>query len=183
MSDETAADTPARIPRLERICIRGVYFPTARRVRDPANWYPSFKAAIDGLTDERCWDPTLSAPRTVIIAAARRQAGRVAAMANTRSTNPSSHIAPSRTVHKIKVTLRDSRPPVRRRLEVPSGTTLRASHGIIQAAFGWEDHHMSAFGIGHDRYGVSGPGLGIRSAASKRLDQVAPRTGDRLRNT
>ncbi|WP_405884961.1 hypothetical protein OG762_43345 [Streptomyces sp. NBC_01136] len=52
-SDETAADTLARIPRLERIYIRGVYFPATRRVRDPSNWYPSFKAAIDGLTDEK----------------------------------------------------------------------------------------------------------------------------------
>ncbi|WJE00940.1 hypothetical protein [Streptomyces antimycoticus] len=55
MSDETAAATPARIPRLERICIRGVYFPAARRVRDPASWYPSFKAAIDGLTHKKRW--------------------------------------------------------------------------------------------------------------------------------
>lgn len=55
VSDETAAATPARIPRLERICIRGVYFPAARRVRDPASWYPSFKAAIDGLTHKKRW--------------------------------------------------------------------------------------------------------------------------------
>ncbi|MFJ2722601.1 hypothetical protein [Streptomyces sp. NPDC087437] len=52
-SDETAADTPARIPGLERIYICGVYSPAKRRVRDPANWYPSFKAAIDGLTDKK----------------------------------------------------------------------------------------------------------------------------------
>ncbi|MFG2585094.1 hypothetical protein [Streptomyces malaysiensis] len=52
-SDETAADTLARISRLEWIYIRGVYFPATRRVRDPANWYPSFKAAIDGLTDKK----------------------------------------------------------------------------------------------------------------------------------
>ncbi|MEU5030632.1 hypothetical protein [Streptomyces milbemycinicus] len=52
-SDETAADTLARIPRLERIYIRSVYFPATRRVRDPSNWYPSFKAAIDGPTDKK----------------------------------------------------------------------------------------------------------------------------------
>ncbi|GAA0691030.1 hypothetical protein GCM10009548_73580 [Streptomyces malaysiensis subsp. malaysiensis] len=52
-SDETAADTLARISRLEWIYIRGVYFPATRRVRDPANWYPSFKAAIDGLTEKK----------------------------------------------------------------------------------------------------------------------------------
>ncbi|MBU3867146.1 hypothetical protein KN815_24730 [Streptomyces sp. 4503] len=52
-SDETAADTLARISRLEWIYIRGVYFPATRRVRDPRTWYPSFKAAIDGLTDKK----------------------------------------------------------------------------------------------------------------------------------
>lgn len=30
-----------------------MYFPATRRVRDPANWYPSFKAAIDGPTDKK----------------------------------------------------------------------------------------------------------------------------------
>ncbi len=42
-----------KIPRLERVYIRGLYCPPTRRVRDPANWYPSFKAAIDGLTDQK----------------------------------------------------------------------------------------------------------------------------------
>ncbi|MFF7603471.1 hypothetical protein [Streptomyces mirabilis] len=30
-----------------------MYSPATGRVRDPANWYPSFKAAIDGLTDKK----------------------------------------------------------------------------------------------------------------------------------
>ncbi|GAA2631992.1 plasmid pRiA4b ORF-3 family protein [Streptomyces vastus] len=104
-------------------------------------------------------------------------------MANTRRVKPSAQTAPARTVHKIKVALRDSQPPIWRRLEVPSGSTLRELHDIIQAAFGWEDYHMWAFETGQDRYGVADRGLGIRSAASKRLDQVAPSTGNRLRYT
>ncbi|MFJ8351642.1 hypothetical protein ACIQ9J_35890, partial [Streptomyces sp. NPDC094153] len=43
----------ARIPRLERVYIHGVHFPATRRVRDPANWDPNFKAAIDGPTDKK----------------------------------------------------------------------------------------------------------------------------------
>ncbi|MGW2081971.1 plasmid pRiA4b ORF-3 family protein [Streptomyces sp. NPDC001939] len=81
------------------------------------------------------------------------------------------------------VTLQDSRPPIWRRLEVPSGATLRELHAIIQSAFGWEGYHMWAFENGQNRYGMSDPGLRIRSAAAKRLDQVAPGTGSRLRYT
>ncbi|MFG2586578.1 plasmid pRiA4b ORF-3 family protein [Streptomyces malaysiensis] len=107
----------------------------------------------------------------------------MAAMANSRSAKPNSRTSPSQTAHKIKITLRDSRPPIWRRLEVPSGITLRELHDIIQVAFGWEDYHMWAFESGQNRYGVADRDLGIRSAASKRLSQVAPHTGDRLRYT
>ena len=37
-----------REPPLERAYVEGVYEPPDRRRRDPANLYPSFKAAIDG---------------------------------------------------------------------------------------------------------------------------------------
>ncbi|UUU36734.1 plasmid pRiA4b ORF-3 family protein [Streptomyces sp. CA-210063] len=104
-------------------------------------------------------------------------------MANSRSARPNSRTAPGQTAHKIKITLRDSRPPIWRRLEVPSGITLRELHDVIQAVFGWEDYHMWAFESGRDRYGVADRDLGIRNAASKRLGQVAPHVGDRLRYT
>ncbi|MGW5466194.1 plasmid pRiA4b ORF-3 family protein [Streptomyces sp. NPDC003996] len=103
-------------------------------------------------------------------------------MANSRSAK-SPRTAPGKTVHKIKITLRESRPPVWRRLEVPSGITLRELHDVIQAPFGWEDYHMWAFESGRDRYSVADRDLGIGSAASTRLGQVAPHTGDRLRYT
>ncbi|GAA3308651.1 plasmid pRiA4b ORF-3 family protein [Streptomyces cinereospinus] len=104
-------------------------------------------------------------------------------MANSRSAKPGSRTAPGRTVHQIKITVRDSRPPIWRRLEVPSGITLRELHDVIQAAFGWEDYHLWAFQSERDRYGTADRDLGIRSAASRQLRQVAARTGDRLRST
>lgn len=107
----------------------------------------------------------------------------MAAMANSKSAKATSRTALSKTVHKIKITLRDSRPPIWRRLEVPSGITLRELHDVIQAAFGWEDYHMWAFESGPDRYGAADRDLGIRSAASKQLRQVAAHAGDRLRYT
>jgi len=41
-----------RIPRLQRAHIAAVYQPPDRRRRDPANWYPSFKACIDGIVSD-----------------------------------------------------------------------------------------------------------------------------------
>lgn len=38
-----------RIPRLERAHILAVYQPPDRRKRDPANYYPSVKACVDGM--------------------------------------------------------------------------------------------------------------------------------------
>lgn len=38
-------------PVLQRAHIIGVLHPGDRSRRDPANWYPSFKAAVDGLVD------------------------------------------------------------------------------------------------------------------------------------
>ena len=52
-----------------------------------------------------------------------------------------------------KVTLRDVRPPIWRRLLAPAGTTLGDLHHVIQAAMGWEDAHLHAFDIAGRQYG------------------------------
>ncbi|WP_218125655.1 plasmid pRiA4b ORF-3 family protein [Sinosporangium album] len=84
------------------------------------------------------------------------------------------------TVHRIKVTLAGSRPPIWRRVEVPSAITLRGLHDVLQAAFGWEDYHLWAFESPLARYGIADPELEIADAAAKRLDQVALAQHDRL---
>ena len=112
-----------------------------------------------------------------------RASGTMTAMATTRRTKPGAHTAPARTVHTIKATLAGSRPPIWRRLQVPSTITLRALHDVLQAAFGWEDYHMWVFETPLGRYGVADRELQISNAAAKRLNQVAPRKGDRLSYT
>lgn len=108
--------------------------------------------------------------------------GRMVTMATTGSPKPRTRNS-GRMVHTIKITLRDSRPPIWRRLQVPSDCTLRQLHGAIQAAFGWEDYHLWVFEVSGAQYGVADRELEIRSAASKRLSQVAPDAGNRLRYT
>ncbi|MDX3241691.1 hypothetical protein PV408_07660 [Streptomyces sp. ME18-1-4] len=44
------------VPHLERVHIIGVLHPEDRQRRDPANWYPSFKACVDGLVDQGVLD-------------------------------------------------------------------------------------------------------------------------------
>jgi hypothetical protein len=40
-----------KVPRLERARVDARYEPPDKRKRDPSNWFPSYKAAIDGITD------------------------------------------------------------------------------------------------------------------------------------
>lgn len=87
------------------------------------------------------------------------------------------------TVHKIKVTLRGSKPPIWRRLEVPSTVTLEALHQIIQEAFGWFNCHLWAFETARGEYGIPDPELGIGDASALRLNDLAPGSGDRVRYT
>jgi hypothetical protein len=64
-----------------------------------------------------------------------------------------------------------------------SDCTLSQLHGVIQNAFGWEDYHMWAFEAAGEQYGIADRELEIRSAAAKRLSQVAPSAGDRFSYT
>jgi hypothetical protein len=87
------------------------------------------------------------------------------------------------TVHRLKIGLRGAKPPIWRRLEVPSRFTLDDLHGTIQQAFDWEGYHLWVFQTSTGEYGTPDPELGHRSAAAVRLDQVAPGDGDRIRYT
>jgi len=49
------------------------------------------------------------------------------------------------TVHRVKVSLAGARPPVWRRLEVPSDLPLSVLHEVLQTAFGWFDCHPHQF--------------------------------------
>lgn len=51
LMDAIAAAKPGAL--FERAHILGVLHPPTNGRRDPANWYPSFKAAVDGLVDAR----------------------------------------------------------------------------------------------------------------------------------
>jgi Plasmid pRiA4b ORF-3-like protein len=56
-------------------------------------------------------------------------------------------------VISLKVMLRGIRPPIWRRLEVPSQFSLAGLHDAIQAAIGWEGRHVYVFDVAGRRYG------------------------------
>jgi hypothetical protein len=57
-------------------------------------------------------------------------------------------------IYQIKVTLQRSKPPIWRRLLVPSDATLFDMHKIIQIAMGWTNSHLHQFIIDGERYSI-----------------------------
>lgn len=50
-------------------------------------------------------------------------------------------------VYQFKITLRDSKPPIWRRIQVPETYTFWDLHVAIQDAMGWSDYHLHMFEI------------------------------------
>ena len=55
-------------------------------------------------------------------------------------------------VYQIKVTLKGSTPPIWRRIQVTSDTTLARLHHILQRVMGWESYHLYQFVVGGMEY-------------------------------
>ncbi|WP_456794055.1 plasmid pRiA4b ORF-3 family protein [Bradyrhizobium sp. USDA 4506] len=58
---------------------------------------------------------------------------------------------------RIKVTLKDVKPEVMRRLVVPITLRLDRLHLTLQAAFGWTDSHLFEFRAGEGHWGIPDP--------------------------
>lgn len=80
----------------------------------------------------------------------------------------------SKTIYQLKISLKDIRPPIWRRVQVQSSTTLSDLHLIIQAAMGWYNCHLHSFDIQGIEYGKPDPDYGwdIRDESKVKLSQV-----------
>jgi hypothetical protein len=58
-----------------------------------------------------------------------------------------------KAIYQIKVTLKDSKPPIWRRVLVEDTTTLSKLHAILQTVMGWTDSHLHQFIINDEFYG------------------------------
>jgi hypothetical protein len=85
---------------------------------------------------------------------------------------------------QLKITLRDIRPPVWRRVQVPSDITLAKLHRIIQVAMGWYDSHLHQFIVGGKYYGVPSidefSELDLKDERKARLNHVLSKSKQKI---
>ena len=76
-------------------------------------------------------------------------------------------------VYQLKITLRDIKPPVWRRVQVKD-CTLGKLHDTIQSVMGWTNSHLHAFEIGGEQYGEPDPSgmLETKDERKMKLSQV-----------
>ena len=60
----------------------------------------------------------------------------------------------SNSIYQFKVTLKGSKPPIWRRVQVRSDTRLDQMHKVIQAIMDWWDYHLHQFVILDQYFGV-----------------------------
>ena len=93
--------------------------------------------------------------------------------------------------YRVRVDLDGAKPPIWRRLDVPSDLTLDRLHHVLQAAMGWTDTHLHAFTMGPDSKDHRTMSFGTpydeeegeQEATPERevrLDEVIGETGHRL---
>jgi hypothetical protein len=88
-------------------------------------------------------------------------------------------------IYQLKVTLKHSKPPIWRRIQVPGDINLGKLHHILQVVMGWEDYHLHQFIVGGEYYGEPHPdyevwGPEMRDERRVKLYQIAPDEGSRL---
>ncbi len=78
------------------------------------------------------------------------------------------------STYQLKITLRDSKPPIWRRFSVPESITLPKLHDVIQTVMGWTDSHLHEFIAGRVSYGVPDPEFssGSMNEARVRINQL-----------
>lgn len=88
--------------------------------------------------------------------------------ANVTALNPT-------RIYQLKVTLKWSKPPIWRRLQVRGDTKLGVLHAVLQIAMGWWNEHLHAFVSGGTHYGEPDSDFSgsMRNEKNIRLDKVA----------
>jgi Plasmid pRiA4b ORF-3-like protein len=89
------------------------------------------------------------------------------------------------TVHRLKLTLRSIRPPIWRRIEVDSNTTLYELSAVLEAAMGWLGGHLHAYEADGITYELpdEDSSFGRRPVDERkaRLNKAVPTVGAKMR--
>jgi Plasmid pRiA4b ORF-3-like protein len=89
------------------------------------------------------------------------------------------------SIWQLKVTIKGSKPPIWRRIQVPANLSLSTLHQILQIALGWDNYHLYEFQIGDEHYGEptkddASWGPEVRSARRARLNRVVGGEGGKF---
>ena len=89
---------------------------------------------------------------------------------------------PDSAIYQLKVTLKHSKPPIWRRIQVRADVTLYDLHEIIQIAMGWTDSHLHQFMANDVYYGEPNPDFGFDVANERRvrLHQLVSEVKDKI---
>ncbi len=63
----------------------------------------------------------------------------------------------AKAIYQLKVTLKESKPPIWRRIQVPGSITLVKLHQVMQVVMGWEDYHLHQYIVDGVYYGTKDP--------------------------
>lgn len=89
--------------------------------------------------------------------------------------------ATSQAVYQLKITLKDTKPPIWRRVQLLDATTLEQLHHVIQQAMGWTDSHLHQFTINGVDYGQPMPDyeFNVHNEKTAKLSQLV--TGEKFK--
>ena len=87
-----------------------------------------------------------------------------------------------RNIYRIKVTLKDTYPPIWRKLLVPGDMKLKKLHVALQIAMGWTDSHLHQFIAGREYYGTPDPDFDsdCKPESKTKLDDLLKREKDSI---
>jgi hypothetical protein len=79
-------------------------------------------------------------------------------------------------VYQLKVTLKDSKSPIWRRVQVSADTKLSKLHWVLQEVMGWTNSHLHQFKVGRTYYGEPMPeeDYDVEDERKLTLGQAAP---------
>jgi hypothetical protein len=89
-------------------------------------------------------------------------------------------------IYQLKITLKDSKPPIWRRVQVASDTRLSHLHVIIQLAMGWGGGHLHQFFVGNTIYSEPNPEMDsfgyfeTKNEQRAQLNRVASKEGSKF---
>lgn len=100
----------------------------------------------------------------------------------------------TRKTYRVRVDLDYAKPPIWRRLDLPSDLTLSALHEVLQIAYGWYDAHLHRFALGGSPFDLTSELFLCEYDAEQgdddgtpdrdvRLDECLQQPGDKLRYT